>query len=159
MLKPNSIYRLILTALIAATQHASASEPFQVGEYFRDSELTPGWLTITGASSSVLKFHLVTELRQTGDDGELTRNGVVDESEAAVIGTKAVYRSNQEQHEDIGSCQLDLEQHQQEIIVTQSGNCWWFGEKVNASGVYQKREFSSNTRAALKNEVSRQRLK
>lgn len=133
---------------------ASTPAPFEVGEYLRDGELTPGWLRITSVSSISLQFQLMTELREAADDGERTRNGVVEESEAVIVGASAVYRSNHEEDEDLGVCQLDLQRHKQEIILTQSGKCWWFGEGVDASGTYRKHEFSPELRALVLRETT-----
>lgn len=146
-------YRLMLMLLGLFSCHANASGQFEAGEYIRDAELSPGWLTITSASSSNLKFHLVTELHAAGDDGEFTHNGVIEESEAVVSGASAVYRSSHEEDKELGTCQLNLQHHQHEITVIQSVKCWWFGVGVDASGIYRKHEFSPEERAAIRHNV------
>lgn len=142
-------YCLTGTILVALSHHTSASGQFEAGEYFRDTELTPGWLTITSTSSSSLTFHLVTELRLAGDDGYFTRNGIIEPSEAVVSDASAIYISDLEEDKYLGTCQLKLQQHKNEITVSQSGKCWWFGEGVDASGTYRKHEFSPNERKAI----------
>ena len=72
---------------------------------------------------------------QAGDDGFLTRSGVVESETAEVYGASAIYGSTEDK--TLGACKLTFRPDGQSVLVAQSGNCPGLGEGVNASGKYR----------------------
>jgi hypothetical protein len=131
---------------IVVAMPARPLEQLPVGQYVRvsrspsfpSSGRETGNLQILESSTARAKFRLeLTMNPQRNDDGMLTRNGVIEDGEILVNGGAAIYRSAIPADGALGTCVLQFRRSAKNVVVVQSGKCWWFGEEVNASGMHR----------------------
>jgi len=146
------VFRVSLAIALSATQillacaQARPSTQFPIGEYVR---LTPspsfpsggretGNLRLVESSPARATFQLeVTMSPVSTDDGALTRNGGIEAGQMLLNDRSAIYRSANVEDNELGTCVLNFRRSGPNIVVAQSGKCWWFGEGVNATGTYR----------------------
>lgn len=98
-----------------------------------------GLLTVGRVADGRAPFNLeVTFNPLASDDGFLTRNGVIDDGVFEIKGRSAVYRSNYPEDKDLGTCVINAKVVRQDLVLSQGGNCYWFGQDVDASGLYRR---------------------
>lgn len=95
-------------------------------------------MQIVESTKKGARFSLVVTMNPSAvDDGFLTRNGVIDGADLVPKGTALIYRSS-EGEPSLGTCVLAVRSvDEKRLRVSQSGKCWWFGEGVDASGLYE----------------------
>jgi hypothetical protein len=137
----------ILICMFLFSVSADAGSLLQTGRYVRVTK-SPlfleggrefGELNIKSVRKARADFQLeVTWNPKVDDDGYLTNNGVIDDGVITVNGAVGRYVSANPEDKELGKCILDFTFKGNEIVMTQKGKCWWFGENVDATGVYRR---------------------
>lgn len=145
MIRQATIILLLLTSLLPVVATASAGDG-QLGRYVRvtkspqfiDGGRESGELLVKSVKNGRASFRLeVTWNPVADDDGYYTHNGLIEEGEVRITGRRGRYASSYEEGKDLGQCIIDFTFKEKEVILLQSEKCWWFGENVDASGVYR----------------------
>lgn len=138
----------ILICMLIFVSSVTASEQIQADRYVRvtkSPQFTPGGREFGELSFlTVRKHNAVFRLEVTwnpiaDDDGYHTHNGVIDQGVIKINGNKGRYVSA-EGDKELGQCIIDFTFEGAQVTLAQKGKCWWFGENVNASGVYRQSE-------------------
>jgi hypothetical protein len=136
-----------LLAITLSPAFSSDTPNVPVGSYarvtrspvFRAGGKETGLLRVLSSERSTPKFRLEVTMNPTvGNDGDQTRNGVIEQGALSREGRVLVYRSA-EGEPSLGTCVLAIRTiDASRVSVSQSGKCWWFGEGVDATGVYRR---------------------
>jgi len=138
---------ILLLVLLVANSFAASSVAgeLQAGRYVRVTKSPAflsggretGELIVRASRQGKSSFALVATMNPVAsDDGAGTHNGVV---EHGVLRQRSKAWVYEERDEELGVCRLALRALASEALdVRQSGRCWWFGEGVDASGIYRR---------------------
>jgi hypothetical protein len=141
-----AIATCVLAAALGGSAHAgtppdkeSLFERVTRSTMFPSGGRETGLLKLGRASGGHAPFRLeVTTNPTASDDGFKTRNGIIEDGVLVVHGAAATYRSAYAEDRELGSCTLNVRLLKDAVRVAQGGHCWWFGQDVDASGLYRR---------------------
>lgn len=97
-----------------------------------------GVLVISSGAKQTAEFHLeVTWNPVLDDDGYRTHNGIIEKGIVIISKNTGRYISSNTEDSELGKCLIDFTFKGNELVLSQKGKCWWFGENVDASGLYR----------------------
>ena len=131
-------------ALLVPSCLLAAPKEWKVGTYKLQAEpYDSGNLTLLQSKGKSRKFRLdvVQCVDYCGTDAAVNHVGDIENGKLVIHGRSAVYTSSGEDGQaddpDLGICRIDFTQlSAKSLRLTQSGNCWWFGQGVGVSGIY-----------------------
>jgi hypothetical protein len=129
-------------ALLTPSLLLAAQSSWKVGTYkLQTDRHNSGLLTLSqlNGKSGSFSLDVVLCMNYCGTDSAINHVGEVENGKMAIRGRFATYMSSGLEGEkpDLGICRIDFKQNSvNSIRLKQSGNCWWFGEGVNVSGIY-----------------------